>query len=235
MNVSVQLPLSLKIRDNATFDNFYPGDNQALLNCVHAILQSSLSSDFYFYCYGPQSNGKTHLLQACCNYFAQLGKDTMYLPLADYESLAPNMLDGTENLALLCLDDVEKVVKNSAWEEALFHCYNRLQQTGTRLIVAGTCAPQQLEFALPDLHSRISAGVSFQLRALNDEKKIEILCLRAKLRGLELTQEIAQYLLQHYPRDLHALFDVLEKLDQASLAAQRKLTLPFVRDTLRIL
>jgi DnaA family protein len=234
MNVSAQLPLSLKLRDDATFNNFYPGENQTLIECLHAILQSTLSSDFYFYCYGSQSTGKTHLLQACCNCYTQQGKDSMYLPLADYESLAPEMLEGTEYLALLCLDNVEKIAKQSAWEEALFHCYNRIQQSGTRLIIAGISPPQQLEFALPDLHSRISAGVSFQLKALSDENKIEVLCLRAKLRGLELTPEIAQYLLQHYPRDLHALFEVLEKLDQASLAAQRKLTLPFVRDILRI-
>ena len=55
---------------------------------------------------------------------------------------------------------------------------------------------------------------------------------RARLRGLELPPETGRYLLNHYRRDMASLCALLDELDLASLAAQRRLTIPFVKGIL---
>jgi DnaA-homolog protein len=70
------------------------------------------------------------------------------------------------------------------------------------------------------------------LRELDDEGRIEALRLRAAQRGLELPYDTSEYLLKRVPRDLRSLFDILDELDEASLVAQRRLTIPFIREAL---
>jgi DnaA family protein len=85
---------------------------------------------------------------------------------------------------------------------------------------------------LPDLVSRLGWGPVFQLSALTDIEKRGALQLRAHRRGLEMGDEVADYLLKRCPRDMDSLFNLLNRLDHASLAAQRRLTIPFVRQLL---
>ena len=86
--------------------------------------------------------------------------------------------------------------------------------------------------SLEDLRSRFSWVVVYQVQSLNDDDKIAVLQMRAKRRGLSLNKDVAQYLLVHLPRNMKDLIAVLEKLDVASLAAQRSLTIPFVKQVL---
>jgi DnaA family protein len=74
--------------------------------------------------------------------------------------------------------------------------------------------------------------VVYQLRDLDEAGRIEALRLRAAQRGLQLPQETSEYLLRRVPRDLPSLFEVLDHLDEASLIAQRRLTIPFIREAL---
>jgi DnaA family protein len=134
-----------------------------------------------------------------------------------------------EQMALLALDDVERLAGNPAWELALFHLYNRMRDAGHRLVVAGNAPPAALGIILPDLLSRLGWGPVFQLQPLSDSEKAAALRLRAHQRGMELSAEVADYLLNHASRQMHDLFTLLERLDEGSLAAQRKLTIPFVR------
>jgi DnaA family protein len=107
-----------------------------------------------------------------------------------------------------------------------------MQDLRGRLLVASRAAPAALEFSLPDLGSRLRAGDARQLLPLDDDARIRALRLRAAQRGLELGEESAQFLLRRLPRDMHTLLGVLERLDEASLAAQRRLTVPFLRQAL---
>ncbi|MCG7919353.1 MAG: DnaA regulatory inactivator Hda, partial [Candidatus Thiodiazotropha taylori] len=77
-------------------------------------------------------------------------------------------------------------------------------------------------------------GPCYHLFPLNDEERLELLISNAELRGLSMSVETAQFLLQRTPRDIHFLTILLDRLDQASLAAQRKLTIPFVREALKL-
>lgn len=98
--------------------------------------------------------------------------------------------------------------------------------------MASTAPPASLQFRLPDLRSRLLAGVVHQLRELDEEGRMQVLERRAQRRGLQLPREAAAWLVHHLPRDLRSLCDALDRLDDAALAAQRRLTVPFLRTVL---
>ncbi len=222
MTAYPQIPLRVGLRDSATFSNFYPGANAS---ACYALEQDG---EPFIYLWGELGSGKSHLLQAACHGVTEQGGMAIYLPL--YETgIAPSMLDGLEDMTLVCLDDMEAVAGDGEWETALFHLYNRLRDSGSRLLAAGNATPAALGLGLPDLVSRLGWGPVFQLQPLSDVDKAEALRQRASNRGMELPAEVAAYLLQRAPRDMHALFALLDRLDESSLAAQRKLTIPFVR------
>jgi DnaA family protein len=229
--MSTQLTLNIRLRDDATFTNFTAGANQNLLNYLTTIKKNS-SGEKIIYLWGNQGSGRSHLLQAYCHLAHENGLVAMYVPLEDQQKFAPTIFEDSENLDVLCLDDVNAIAGNIEWEEALFHCYNRIQTTSTQLIVTASAAPKFISWKLPDLQSRLSAAVIFQVQELTDNEKLAALQHRAKLRGMTLTKPVAEFLLNHYHRDTKNLFAALEKLDRASLAEKRKLTIPFVREVL---
>jgi DnaA family protein len=102
----------------------------------------------------------------------------------------------------------------------------------TRLIFAASAAPRSLPWRLDDWKSRAAACVVYQLHELDEHGRIEALSLRAAQRGLQLPPETAEFLLHRFARDLPSLLGLLDMLDLASLAAQRKLTIPFIRAAL---
>jgi DnaA family protein len=152
-----------------------------------------------------------------------------FIPMSKAAEFSPEMLDDIEQMELICLDDIHAISGDRLWEEALFHLFNRIREQGTNLIVTSDCGPSSLKITLPDLISRLSSGISYRLTPLNDASKMELLIDKANERGMELTQETASYILKNFSRNIGALLEFLDQLDQASLAAQRKLTIPFVR------
>ncbi|VFT64097.1 DNA replication initiation factor [Pseudomonas aeruginosa] len=117
-------------------------------------------------------------------------------------------------------------------KRGLFHLFNRLRDTGRRLLLAASKSPRELQVKLPDLKSRLTMALIFQLHGLSDEDKLRALQLRASRRGLHLTDEVGRFILNRGSRSMNSLFDLLEQLDRASLQAQRKLTIPFLKETL---
>jgi DnaA family protein len=217
-----QLALGVRLRAEAIFDSFSPGPNTELL----AALQSPASEPLWLW--GSHGSGKTHLLQAVC----AAAQTAAYLPLDRSSALPPAALGGFESCRVLCLDDVDAVAGDLAWEHALFRLFNDAAELRTRLIFAAGAAPRQLAWSLDDWRSRAAACVVYQLRDLDDAGRIEALRRRAAQRGLQLPQETSEYLLRRMPRDLPSLFELLDHLDEASLIAQRRLTIPFIRDAL---
>lgn len=226
-----QLALPLGLRDDATFDNYFPATNA---HCVTALNAASAGQGYpYIYLWGQLGAGRSHLLQAACHLAAQKNRTSVYLPL-NMPGLAPQILHDLEHIQLVCIDDIEAIAKNKLWEEALFYLYNRIRDTGQTLLIAGAHPPQRLGLELPDLVSRLAWGVVFQLQVLSDEDKLAALMMRAKLRGLVLSDEVGQFLLRRCPRNMTQLFSILDTLDAASLQAQRKLTIPFVKSVLQL-
>lgn len=225
-----QLALDIHIQDSATFERYVVGDNQMLMDVLLALDPARRERNLFLW--GPSGTGRTHLLQATCHHRSQNGLSAAYLPLSEYKSLSSEALMGMEGMGLLCLDDVDAVIGHAAWETALFHAYNRCQETDTQLLFAAAKPCNQLTFRLPDLRSRLLAAVALQLQPLSDAQKLTVLQLRAESHGLVLSDASGEFLLHHYTRDIKALFELLDRLDKASLAAQRKITVPFIKSVL---
>ncbi len=224
-----QLALQVGLDDSSTFDNFYISANnsQAL---AYLYEQRSSCLEQFTYLWGSTGAGRSHLLQAVCHHFDARDAASFYLPLKQVADFAPEILEGLENLTLVCLDDVQAIVGNKEWELAFFSLFNRLRDSGTRLVVAANCAPRELAIELPDLLSRLQSGVVFQLHGLRDEEKRYALQLRATQRGIALSEDVLNYVLQRNERSMQALLSLLEQLDQFSLQTKRRITVPLLRE-----
>ena len=225
-----QLPLGLALRDSARFESFFAGPNREAIECLR--LAAAGQGERLVYIAGPAGMGKTHLLQAACHHAAGHRRAGTYLPMQQLSGLAPAVLDGLEQMDLVCLDDVQLLAGDEAWERGLFDLFNRLREAGGTLLVAGEQRPGLTGFGLPDLASRLGWGVTYVLRPLDDPDMLAALTCRAAGRGLELPAETASFLLKRIPRDPASVFDLLDRLDAASMIEQRRLTIPFVKSVL---
>ena len=228
-----QLSLDMRLRDDGTFANYYPGANAVALGYVeHACEAEDQWMDGVLYIWGRAGVGRSHLLQAACLRVEERGGRALYVPLTETADYGPHLLDNVEDCDLLCLDDIQAVVGQAHWEEALFHAFNRLRDAGKQLLITADAAPRELPIYLPDLQSRLSLALVFQLHELSDDDKLRALQLRASRRGLQLPDDVGRFILSRSERSMTVLFDTLEQLDRASLQAQRKLTIPFLKEAL---
>ena len=225
-----QLTLSVGIRDDARFANFYPGNNEEVIQAIQK--QWTTSGDPYLFVAGASGAGCSHLLQAACHYAEGLGHRSVYVPLDEMAGFGPEVLDGLEQLPLVVLDCLHAVVGKDEWEVALFHLFNRIKDNDGHLLVAADAVPQKLALRLADLSSRLTGGVVYQVEPLNSEGKAQALVLRAKHRGIRLSEESARFIVSRGPGSMQGLSGVLDQLDQISLSAQRKLTIPFIKEEL---
>lgn len=221
-----QLPLRVRLPDSARFESFVPGANAE----VCSLLQAPASAPRVIWLWGRAGCGKTHLLQATCAAAGERGEPAAYIDLST--APGPAILEGCESLATVCLDALDEIAGQPGWNAGLFRLHTLLQDGHGRLIVASRLPPAGLAFTLPDLRSRLLAASVHQLAELDDAGQCEALRLRAAARGLELSQDAALYLVHRLPRDMHTLCAVLDRLDEASLAARRRLTVPFLRSVL---
>lgn len=229
-SVNSQLPLNISLPEGLSFENYHAPCNQEAVFSLKRCLIGEGESIVYLW--GGAGSGKSHLLQAACQMMAEQNRPIAYVPLSHYAELDVELLQGLENTALVCLDDVHAVAGLGDWEAGLFHFFNRVRESGVPLIMSASATPGQIALTLPDLSSRLAWGLVLHLEQIGDEEKIIALQIRARERGFDLPEEVGRYLLQHSPRNMDELFGLLDRLDEASLAAQRKLTIPFVRTLL---
>ena len=222
MPLSSQLPFDFALYNEFTFENFVVRDkNQELLS----ILESTDVTDSFYFLWGVEGSGKSHILQASC---AQ-HENSAYLPLSVFIEEGESVLEGLDQLDWLCIDDVHMVLTMPAWEEKLFTLFNACQANTTRLVVSSMLPPLELNYVLPDLQSRFSSGVTYQVHELSESEKLLALKQRAELAGIPLKDEVLNYIYLRSERSMSKLFAVLEQLDKLSLAEKRKITIPFVK------
>ncbi len=221
-----QLALDVHLKDFRTFDNFIVGDNAEAVEKMHDIIAAA--SGGLIFLWGSTGCGKTHLLQAACRLADDTTRPPAYIPLSEANNLSPDILTGVAHSDFICIDDIDSIAGLGEWERALFALYELRGQTP--LIVTAKANPRSIDLKMPDLMTRLANGLVYQIEPLSDDKKIKALQLRASQRGIELADDVGKYILNRFPRDTHALFGLLDKLDKASLATQRKITIPFVQE-----
>jgi DnaA-homolog protein len=227
---ATQLTLRLSPQEIYRLDNYY--FHQAEINQALFEFCDQQTIDF-IYLWGDKGLGKSHLLIASAERVQQHGQKVVYQSLAELMQTAePEILESIENIHYLCLDDIDVIAGHKHWEEALFHCFNRLKLAGSKLLLASHSSPTNIELTLPDLRSRLATALVYQLPAMSDEDKQQALIVQAQSRGLTLDEGVAQHLLRHYGRDMNSLMAVLQKLDHASLTEKRRLTIPFISQVL---
>jgi DnaA family protein len=225
-----QLPLGVELGVSLRFETYSSGRNAGAVEALRRLADGASRAPVWIY--GPPGSGRSHLLQAACARAGDAGQATAWLPLAIVKGEGPAILDGFEGLDLLALDDLDTIAGLDDWEAALFTLFNGLVERGGRLAFAAAAAPVATTIRLPDLASRLAASEVHRLEPLAEAEQAEALRRRAARRGLELPDETLGFLTRRAPRDFSALCRMLDALDSESLAAQRRLTIPFVRDWL---
>lgn len=229
MNNVQQILPGFTVRSDASFEDFYTSPSQALVKLSLLEHLDGKSPAFIYLC-GVDGVGKSHLLQASCHRQIEQGKTALYLPLKELYDYAPeDIFENTEDMDLVCIDDLEQIIGNQQWEEALFHLYNKRLTTHTALFLAANKTVNDLGVHLADLHTRLSACLSFQLPVLSDAEKSQLIQFRANLTSMELNDACVQFILHRSGRHIADLIDVLERLDKETLAAGRKVTVPFIK------
>ncbi len=229
--MSFQYPLKLSHSRQPGFDNYLSSGNEEALESLLKLLGTS-DSTVPLYLWGSPGCGKSHLLLAACQQMSQQSRSAIYLSLRDIEHLSPLMLGELQQYELVCVDDIENLCADEAWEEALFHLYNAISQQQHKLVIAANSSPGELPAELPDLTSRLMWGVSYHLQQLDDEGKQQLLIQMADEKGMQLSDEASRYLINRYSRNINKLSKLVDKLDHDSLSRQQKLTIPFLRHSI---
>ncbi|AKH69113.1 regulatory inactivation of DnaA Hda protein [Spongiibacter sp. IMCC21906] len=225
-----QIPFSFRLDIDASFDNFYGGQNHQLaLNSLR--LQAEGGGDKFLFLSG--FSGLSHLLQASCLLAEQQQKISRYLPIKELLDYDPEtVFEALEESDLICLDDVDSVVGNADWELALFNLYNRLLMTKTSLLVSSHTSLADMPLGLADLRSRLQSFAFFRLPDLSETERVKAFQLRSKLRGMDVSDSLAEYIYARCHREFSSLLAVLDRLDQTSLVEKRRLTIPFVKEVM---
>ncbi|MDF3031269.1 MAG: regulatory inactivation of DnaA Hda protein [Moraxellaceae bacterium] len=227
---SEQLLLNLRPRPDARLSDFAAPAYEELLLATHRLLAEPGG---LLYIYGQPGQGRSHLLAALCGEGERLGLSTVLLPLAELCHEDAALLSGLEEQGLIAFDDIGAIAGNAAWEEALFHLFNRARAgAATRLVFSATYLPAQCGFGLPDLVSRLALAPAWLLALPDDDSRQALLEEAARRRDLDMEEGVMRYLVNRGPREPGRLLAMVALLDRQSLMAGRRLTIPFVRQVL---
>jgi DnaA family protein len=223
-----QLTFPWSKENKSSFDSFYTTKlNKQLL---FLLKEEATKDDLLIY--GAKDSGKTYLLQAICNQFNNQGKSSFFLPMRQAIELSIDILDSLENIELVCVDGLESLVGNKAWEIALFNLINRSFNSNNRLIFTSAQNIDDMNFELKDLDSRLRKIQSHELHSLADDDILSALKHIANLRSIELGSKEAQYLLTYADRNISDLVKILESLDQLSMEMKRRITIPLIKEVI---
>jgi DnaA family protein len=225
-----QFPLDLRWPPHQRLDAFWPGANVPALQGVSDAAQGAGP---WLYLHGASGTGKSHLLIAACRAAPEAGRPARYLSLAQLAAPRGAAIGGIEPDGLLAIDDVQAIAGDPGAERALFDLYNRAKAADARLLFAAHASPAEIGLTLPDLVSRLAMCTQYGLRPLDDAGRRAMLRVLASRVGLRLDDEVLDWWLARQPRDPASLVALLQRVDRASLAAQRRITIPFLRELLK--
>ncbi|MDH3462002.1 MAG: DnaA regulatory inactivator Hda [Burkholderiaceae bacterium] len=215
-----QIPLAIGFDPAHSFENFVPGANQPALEHLRCVTRQSAP----VYLWGPAGSGKTHLLQALANAWQAAGERVGWFTPAEL----PPWPHGDER-SLIVLDDCDGF--NAEQQHAAFALFVDAAMGGVAVASAGCVPPVDLPLRA-DLRSRLGWGVVFALQPLSESDARAVLRREADQRGIFLSDDVMDYLLTRFARDLKHLMTLLTRLDEFALSTQRAVTVPLVKQML---
>jgi DnaA family protein len=234
----VQLVLPVLQKHDFHLDNFIADENLSAIRHVRNRLSqrdSPSSAKPITFLFGAPGTGKTHLLLAFHQYADDIGLQGQYVDMRQVQKLPPPIIQGIGSLDLVCIDNIDAVSADGAWQVQLFDAINQFIENGGKQFLVSSSRPlQSIEFSLPDLASRLQWGTTFQLHDLDETHKTAALAAHFLERGIGVQEEVITFLMRRCERDMHKLVDLVDKLDKMSLQQKRKLTIPFIKDALSI-
>lgn len=225
-----QLPLALRYPPDQRFETWLDATPTGIVDRLRAVAAGETHDSLYLQ--GASGSGKSHLLLATCAESEAAGRRAHYLSLAQVHGALRDALEGLEQADLVALDDIDALSGRREDEIALFDLHNRLHDAGVGVVYAARQVPAALLLDLHDLRSRLSQCTLVALAALDDLGRAEVLRRRAQSRGLAFDEAALDWMLTRCSRDLADLAALFERLDRASLAAQRRITVPFLRQVM---
>lgn len=225
-----QLPLEFEFHAQQTFDSFYAGPNFGVIESLARFADEE--EEQLFYLWGEEGSGKSHLLNGFCHFADSMGVVARLLPISLLAELKPAVLEGFAGAGIVCVDDVQLLCGREDWELAFFDLFNQQRDQGLKMVVVGSIPPAMLDCLLPDLKTRLEWGVTLQLKPFDDEQRLEALIWQASANGIELTPDVGRFILSRLPRDPGSMNRLLTELDFSSMSAQRRITIPFLKETL---
>ena len=219
-----QLALDIGLGRVPTLHGFFPGPNEAAWKHLQLWAGSPTRSPVPTYLWGAEGSGKTHLLLAVQERLREQGARAGWL---DPSVAEPPAFD--ERWAVVLLDDVDRY--NAVQQHAAFSWFVQAQALQRGVLAAGLQAPVQLALR-EDLRTRLGWGHVFQLHVLSEPERRAVLRQAADARGVFLGDDVMDFILTRFSRDLGSLMQLLDHLDTYALQAQRAITIPLVKSML---
>jgi DnaA family protein len=218
-----QLVLDVHLDCPPMFDNFIVGANGELLATLRrlACAPAALPAP-HLYLWGPDGSGRSHLLGATVACARAHGRPAFAFTATDIATDLPE-----DPQALIAIDDADTLPPPA--QIVLFNAFNHAPRNDQTLLLAGSAPPVHLALR-EDLRTRISQHLVFEVNPLDDASRAAILRSLAARRGLTLSNEIIDFMLNHGHRDLPHMVAIFEALDAASLEHKRPVTLPLLRE-----
>ncbi len=222
-----QIALDIGLSTGPSLDNFCAGPNEAALRHMALWLGSKGSasnttrSPVPTYLWGPSGSGKSHLLKAAREGLREQGARVGWLDANVYE--APEF---SESWAAVLMDDVH--LYNATQQQTAFNWFVNAHTHQRPVLAAGEFAPVELKLR-DDLRTRLGWGHVFGLHTLSEPERRSVLRQAADARGVFLSDEVMDFMLTRFSRDLGSLMELLELLDGYALQTQRAITIPLIK------
>lgn len=222
-----QMALDIGLDTGPTLGNFFSGPNDAALKHLQLWVGGATRSPVPVYLWGDSASGKTHLLKAVRETMRNQGAKVGWL---DSAVLEPSEYE--EDWALVLMDDVQHFT--AVQQHAAFNWFVNAQTHQRGVLCAGTLPPADLKLR-EDLRTRLGWGHVFHLQVLTEPERRSVLRQEADARGVFLSDEVMDFMLNRFSRDLGSLMQLLDQLDAYALQSKRSITIPLIKAMLETL
>jgi chromosomal replication initiator protein len=234
----------LRLHPDYTFENFVVGPSNRLAHasCV-AVSQSPGNTYNPLFVYGSSGLGKTHLLHAvCCE--ARQKFDNAVIQFLSCEDFVNRFIRAIEegNLAgfqsqfrtvdMLVIDDVQFLREREQSQEEFFHTFNALYNNGKQIILSADSSPGKIPTLEERLISRFNWGLVARIDPPSYETRVAIVQKKAHLRGLSISDEIAEYIARKVHANIRELEGALTTLYAVATTVGKEITLELAQRAL---